>query len=69
MPYWCETWGSSSWIFPLLGLVVMGVMAVACLRGFGCMGWRSGAPGDVAELRREIQALKEEIGKLSRSPR
>lgn len=71
MPFWCGYWGSPWWIFPLLGLVVMGVMVFACVRGgLGCMGRRDAerAPGHVAELRREIEALKEEVRKLVRNP-
>jgi hypothetical protein len=69
MPFWCGYWGGLWWVFPLLGLVVMGVMVFACAGGFGCMGRRAGgAPADVAELRREIQALKEDVRNLVRSP-
>jgi len=69
MPFWCGYWGSSWWVFPLLGLVVMGVVVFACVRGFGCMGRRAErAPGDVAELRRELQELKEDVRKLVRNP-
>ena len=69
MPFWCGYWGSFCWIFPLLGLVVMGVMVLACVRGFGCMGRRAGrAPGEIADLRRELQELKEDVRKLVRNP-
>lgn len=69
MPFWCGYCGGFWWVFPLFGLVAMGVMAFACVRGFGCMGSRAGgARGDVAELRREIQSLKEDVRKLVRNP-
>jgi hypothetical protein len=71
MPFWCgyaERVGSGFWwIFPLFGLLVMVVMAFGCFRGFGCMGRRArGGPGDVSELRREFQELKEDVRKLLR---
>jgi uncharacterized membrane protein len=68
MPY-CGVWETASggfwWILPVLGLVVMVVMAFACFRGFGCMGWRAGR-GDVSELRRELQELREDVQKVLR---
>ncbi len=65
----CEGRQGFWWVFPLLGLVVMGAMLFACVRGFGCMGGRAArAPGDVTELRRELQALKEDVSKLVRNP-
>jgi uncharacterized membrane-anchored protein YhcB (DUF1043 family) len=59
------------WIFPLIGLVVglaFLVMAFRAMRlgdGFMCMGHRR-HPGadDVAAMRREISALREEIKQL-----
>lgn len=59
------------WIFPLLGLVIMVLMAFACLRmmggmsGFGCMGRRGGhSARETEDLRREVQELKVEIREL-----
>ena len=59
------------WIFPLMGLVmclafaVMAFRFIATGRGFMCMGGHRPAGGDEsAELRREIQALREEIDRL-----
>lgn len=69
MPFWCGAWGASGWwwIFPLLGFAAMAVFAFVCMRGFGCMGWRSGAAsGDVAALHRELQELREEVRNLRR---
>ena len=69
--YWGPPWGGFWWIFPLLGLVIMVLMAFACLRmmggisGLGWMGGRSGhRGGETEDLRREVQELKEEIRKL-----
>ena len=74
MPFWSgywQTWGGFGWIFPLVGMVMMIVMALLCVRmmgglvGFGCMeGHRGHGSDQVDDLRREIQALKEEVRKL-----
>jgi hypothetical protein len=77
MPFWGGywSWGPAGsgfwWVFPLIGLAMMIVMVFACLRmmggthGFGCMGGHHGAgPGDVADLRRELQELKDEVRKF-----
>ncbi len=74
MPFWCGYWGAAAggfwWILPVLGLVVMAVMLFACSRGFGCMGRRTGrGAADVAELRRELQDLKEDVRTLLQQPR
>ncbi len=74
MPFWCGYWGAAGgglwWLFPLLGVVVMTVMVFLCFRGFGCMTRRTGRGlDDIAELRREIQGLKEEIRTLPQHPR
>ena len=43
---WCGYWGTTGaaywWVLPLIGLVFMAVMFLACARGFGCMGRRRG---------------------------
>ena len=69
--YWGQPWGGIWWIFPLIGLVVMAVMIFACLHmmggtvGLRCMGGHRGAgSGDLADLRRELQELKDEVRKL-----
>jgi hypothetical protein len=69
--YWGAPWGGFGWIFPLIGLLFMVMMAFACFRMMGgCMAGRGVAgridhkPDEVEELRREVQELKDEIRKL-----
>jgi hypothetical protein len=70
---WCGPWGTAFggfwWVFPLLGLLFMGVMIFLCFRGFGfgCMGRRSRS-GDVSGLQREVESLREDVRKLVRQP-
>jgi hypothetical protein len=65
---WCGTFGTIGgwwWVFPLLFMVGMAVFALVCMRGLGCMGWRTGRrTDDVAALHREIQELKDDVRKL-----
>ena len=78
MPIWFGYWGGFCSIFPLFGLFMMGVMAFACMRGGVWMGRWAGrtqmdrstgrVPDDVAELRREIRALREDVNKVVRNP-
>jgi hypothetical protein len=69
---WCANWGTTAggfwWILPLIGLVFMGIMLFACFRGFGggCMGRRRSGPGELPDLRRELDALKEDVRRLGR---
>ena len=69
---WCGYWGASGggfwWLLPLIGLVLMGVMLFVCFRGFGCMGRRRGTSGELSDLRREFESLKEDARKLARQP-
>jgi hypothetical protein len=73
MPFWGGSpWSAFGWIFPLIGLLFMVVMAFVCIRrmggmaGVGCLG--GGHRGHVIhqadDLWREIQELKEEIRNL-----
>lgn len=69
-PWASPMWGFW-WIFPLIGVLVclaflfMAFRFVTTGRGFMCMGGhRAMASDDVAEMRREIQALREEIKQL-----
>ena len=70
MPMWSHgwggPWGAFGWIVPLVGLVFMIVMVVACFRIMGSgMGRHAGlTAAEMEELRREIRELKEEIRKL-----
>ncbi len=76
MPFWSGYWGMPwsgiGWIFPLIGLLFMVVMAVVCMRmmggmmGRGCMMGHGGqsSAGETEDLRREVRELREEIRKL-----
>ncbi len=58
------------WIFPLicLGFLVMAFRFMSSGRGFMCMGGHHGIGNDeVAEMRREIHGLREEIRQLKGS--
>ncbi len=63
------------WVLPLVGLLFMALMFFVCFRGFrsvggwGCMGGRPVTPGELSDVRREIESLKEEVRKLVRQPR
>ena len=70
-------WGSGMWglwwVFPLLGLLFMGLMMIACFRmmrgmtGGGMCGRGGGHPGRTEDLRHEVRALREEIKQLKAS--
>jgi hypothetical protein len=74
MPMWYGHWGGPwvgfGWIFPLVGLVVMVLMLLLCMRRMGgtmsgCEGHHGQrAPSEVEVLRREIQALRDELRTL-----
>lgn len=69
---WCGGWGTTSgfwWVMPLFGLLFMGVMMLACFRGGGCMPFRRRRSGELADLERDVQAMKEDIRKLLQQPR
>jgi hypothetical protein len=67
---WCGYWGMAGfwWILPLTGLVFMGVMFFVCFRGFGCMGRRRRTSGELSNLQREVETLREDVRKLVRQP-
>jgi uncharacterized membrane protein len=69
--YWGGLWAGFGWIIPLLGVMLMIVMVLACMRRMGGMPHCGCAPSyrqpdapEVDTLRREIQALREELHKL-----
>jgi hypothetical protein len=73
MPFWCGIGETASgglwWLFPLFGMLAMAVMALVCFRVLGCWGAGSRRGRDeVAELRRELQEMKEDVRKLLRNP-
>ena len=62
------------WIFPLVGalvclaLIVMVLRFVSTGRGFSCVGGDGGMGSDqTAEMRREINTLREEIKQIKRA--
>ena len=69
---WCGYWGASVgsfwWLLPLIGLVLMGVMFFVCFRGIACKGKRRDTSGELSDLRREVESLKEDARKLARQP-
>ncbi len=64
--YWGTAAGAFWWVLPLIGLVVMGAMFFVCSRGFGCMGIRRRTSGELSNLQREVETLKEDVRKLVR---
>ncbi len=67
---WCGYWGTGAsafwWVLPLIGLVVMGLMFVVCSGGFACMGGRRRTSGELGNLQRDVESLKEDVRKLVR---
>ncbi len=65
---WCASWGTAGsafwWVLPLIGLAFMAVMFFACFRGFGCMGGRRRTSGELSDLHREVESLKEDVRRL-----
>jgi hypothetical protein len=69
--YWGGPWAGFGWLFPVVGLLFMGVMMLLCFRMMGAMVRRGPAGSDagnqateVSELRREMEHLREEIRRL-----
>jgi hypothetical protein len=68
--YWGGPWGLG-WLFPLVGLGIMVLMVVLCMRRMsgvphcGCMPGR-GEPAtrEVEALRREVETLRDQIRTL-----
>jgi uncharacterized membrane protein len=57
-----RAWGGFGWFFPLVGLMVMVVVMIACFRMMGRHGGPSAS--EIEDLRRDIRGLKEEIRQL-----
>jgi hypothetical protein len=53
---------------PLFGLLFMGLMAVVCFRGVGCIRGRRPSTRELSDLQREVEGLREEVRKLVRQP-
>jgi len=64
--YWGMPWSGFDWLRPLVGLVVMAFIALACFRRMGgCMtGDSHHADGAVERLRQEVRELRDEIRQL-----
>ncbi|HXZ44562.1 MAG TPA: hypothetical protein VEH53_07010 [archaeon] len=64
--YWGMPWGGFGWILPLIGLLFMVGMGLACFRMMGGCMTRHGGPTrtEVEGLHREVRDPKEEIRKL-----
>ncbi len=69
MPIFCGYWGApwgGFWLFPLIGLLFMAVMAYLCFRG--SQRWMAGCgfrmDGESERLRAELRALREEVAQL-----
>jgi uncharacterized membrane protein len=69
---WCGVWGTVDggfwWLMPLFGLLFMGLMAVVCFRGVGCIRGRRPSTRELSDLQREVEGLREEVRKLVRQP-
>jgi hypothetical protein len=69
--YWGGSWAGFGWLFPVIGLLFMGLMMFLCCRMMGrmvCRGREGGAAvhpdTEVMELRHEVQQLREEFRRL-----
>ena len=69
---WCGWWGTTTefwWLMPLFGMLFMALMAFLCFRAFGCMPLGRRRPGELAELQRDVQSLKEDVRNLLQQAR
>jgi len=70
MANWCGESFGFWWVFPVICIVM--VMGMAFFVGFRRRSWMGRPPGPatdaVGDLRRQVQALQEEVAKLSRNP-
>lgn len=69
--YWGGPWAGFGWLFPVIGLLFIGLMMFLCCRMMGRMVCRGREGSDAAhpdtevgELRREVQQLREEVRRL-----
>ncbi len=63
--FWGAPWGWFWWIMPLVGLLLMVMMAFVCFRMGGCMAGHGRHPScEVEDLRVGIRELRQEIQKL-----
>jgi uncharacterized membrane protein len=69
--YWGGPWGGFGWLFPVLALLFMAVMMLLCARMMGGMMRRGPEGGhtahradEIADLRREVESLRDEVRKL-----
>jgi hypothetical protein len=69
--YWGGPWAGFGWIFPLIGLLFMGMMMFMCARMMGGMMHRgskgshaAGTADEIADLRREVESLRDEVRRL-----
>ena len=69
---WCGYWGTTGgafwWVLPLIGLVVMAVMFLVCVRHFGCKGRCRRGSRELSTLESEVKTLKQDVQKLVRQP-
>jgi hypothetical protein len=69
--YWGSPWAGFGWLFPVIGLLFMGLMMFPCCRMMGRMVYRGRERStaahrdtEVGELRREVERLREEVRPL-----
>lgn len=71
--YWGGPWAGFGWLFPVIGLLFMGLMMFLCCRMMGGMMRRSHdgsgrqavhQADEITDLRRDVRELREEIRQL-----
>jgi hypothetical protein len=63
---WCGAGATSEfwWVWPLVGFAFLAVMMFVCFRGMECAPWGRRRSGELADLQREVQGLKDDVRKL-----